>query len=119
MKTFGVILLALLVGFVGYQYAYPKLEDWAQLSKVNETTVAVRTEQPKRVSHFEIPVSKPEEPEPPKKEEPKPEPKPEVKPEPVPVVVAEPPKKEPNPDEFQPPVFPPIEDVVKNWKEIP
>lgn len=116
MKAFGILLLALLVGFVGYQYAYPKLDDWAQFKTLTEKAVVVQPEQPKRIANFEIPVTKPvvDEPkiEPRKMEEPK-------KAEPAPVVMAEPPKKEPNPDEFQPPVFPPIEDVVKGWKEIP
>ena len=121
MKALGLILLALIVGFVGYQFAYPKLDDWAQFPKY--------VEKPAVDPNY---VAKKEEPPKPKKEEPKvaetpmPEPpKPEPKPEePKPAVAMTPDlgkeaKKEPKPDEFTPPDFPPIEQVVKNWGEIP
>jgi hypothetical protein len=117
MKTFGIILLALLVGFVGYQFAYPKLDDWAQFKTLTEKAVVAAPEEPKPVAKVVAPPAKPVMEEP--KAEPKMEPKPEPKPTPAPVVMAEPPKIEANPDEFQPPVFPPIEQVVKGWQEIP
>lgn len=118
MKAFGIILLALLVGVLGYQYAYPKLDERLNFASLIAAAVNPQPEQPKRISAIDIPAPVIETP---KIERPKEEPKPEPKPEPAPapVVMAEPPKKEPSPDEFQPPSYPPIEEVVKNWQQIP
>ncbi len=122
MKTFGIILLALLAGFVGYQFVYPKLEEWANFETLSEI---VPNQQPERqaqtpIDDFKNPDSRPVTEKPvitpevtPVMSEPGTTPKLE------PVVINEPPKKGTNPDEFQAPVFPPIEEVVKGWKEIP
>lgn len=120
MKTIGILLLALFVGFAGYQFVYPKLDEWAQFKTLTEKTLIPQPQPPAPVAQIEPPkasFNEPPKPEP-KMEEPKPEPKP-VEPKPEPVVMQEPPKKEPNPDEFQPPVFAPIEELTKGWKEIP
>ena len=51
MKSLGIILLALLTGFVGYQYAYPRLEpNRAQFKKLAERAVSPQPEQPKRIA---------------------------------------------------------------------
>lgn len=116
MKALGALLILVAVGFVAYEYAYPPLADMLGF------------ERPKPVFDAPKPVIVKVEPKPapPKVEEPKPEmPKiPEPMPTPPPAAMpkiadmgASVPKADA--DGFVPPTFPPIEDVVKNWMEIP
>lgn len=115
MKALGILLLLLGVGYVAFQYAYPPVADYFGLEKPKPQVVEVKqpelvvVERPK-------PVKVEPKPEPPKPEPPKPEPMPT----PPPMVAglgAE--VKKPDADGFLAPDFPPIEQVVKNWTEIP
>ncbi|MCE9519155.1 MAG: hypothetical protein K8R87_06360 [Verrucomicrobia bacterium] len=139
MKSFIiVILLALLAGIVGYDFAYPRLADWAKFETLSvKKPVEARLmpnpvpPPPAQSDKLPIPESKPVIDAPaietpviktpviePEMTPPAPSPKPES-PKPEPAKIVEAPKKVTHPDEFQPPVFPPIEEVVKGWKEIP
>ncbi len=127
MKALGIIILAAVVGFLGYQLAYPKIfdgyfpKDRTQFTETTTKSPVVETPKVAEVKKEEPqaePVAKPE---------PAPEPKPEPKPETPPAVVASADmggsaKKDEAPEDpnvFHPPVFPPLEEVVKGWKEIP
>ncbi|MFZ4764982.1 MAG: hypothetical protein ACOYMN_08505 [Roseimicrobium sp.] len=116
MKALGALILLVLVGYVGYQYAYPPLADFLALEKPKPPVIEI--EQPKLVVL----------------DKPKPEPVMEPKPEPPKPAMTEPtPVPPPMPqvadmgasvakldaDGFTPPTFQPIEDLVKNWTEIP
>ena len=119
MKAFGILLLALIVGFVGYQYAYPSLANSFDLHKkvekpievVKPTVVEVK---PKK----EAPTPKPKAEEP-AAMAPKPEPMPEAPKVAVAGGMGESIKVEPKEGEFVPPPFAPIEEVVKGWTDIP
>src|SRR5665213_2768978 len=90
MKALGIIVLAAVVGFLGYQVAYPKIFDQTFFPKDPTQFTETKTKSP-------------------------------VAPE-TPKVAAEVKKEEPkaeDPNVFHPPVFPPLEEVVKDWKEIP
>lgn len=113
MKPLIVIILAIAVGYVSYEYVYPPFADAMKFTKhvpkaEPKKEVAVVVEKPK-------PVVK-EEPKP----EPPPEPKPEMKPEePKPEMpkAPEPPPVDPN--AFVAPVYPPAEELTKNWTAVP
>lgn len=115
MKALGILILLLGVGFVGFQYAYPPVADYFGLEKPKPQTVEVK--QPELVVvEPPKPMKVEPKPEPPKPEPPKPEPMPT----PPPMTAglgAE--VKKPDADGFLAPDFPPIEQVVKNWSEIP
>ncbi len=114
MKGILVLILAAAVGYVAYQHVYPIVSEALKFEK----------HQPKPV---EVAVVAPAPPKPEVKvEAPKPAPEPEMKPEPKPApampAIPEPPKPEPpkpKEGEFVAPVFPPIEEAVKNWTAIP
>lgn len=116
MKGILVLILAAAVGYVAYQHVYPIVSEALKFEK----------HQPKPV---EVAVVTPPPPKPEVKVEapkPAPEPMPEMKPEPKPApampAIPEPPKPEPvkpKEGEFVAPVFPPIEEAVKNWTAIP
>lgn len=113
MKPAGILFIALAVGFIAYQFVYPQLAGMLGLEKP-QPIVAV-------IEEIIAPVVPPR--------------APVVAPKPV-VVVPEPVKMEPVPlptpmtgpgemvkvadaDGFMPPDFPPLEEVVKGWMEIP
>ncbi len=114
MKGILVLILAAAVGYVAYQHVYPIVSEALKFEK----------HQPKPV---EVAVVAPAPPKPEVKvAAPKPAPEPEMKPEPKPApsmpAIPEPPKPEPvkpKEGEFVAPVFPPIEEAVKNWTAIP
>jgi hypothetical protein len=124
MKALGIVLLAAVIGFLGYQVAYPKIFDPTFFPKDPTQFTETKTKAPPVVETPKVAEVKKEEP---KSEEPmaKPEPKPEPKAEtPAPAMAAagEGVKKEEAPEDpnvFHPPVFPPLDQVVKDWKEIP
>jgi hypothetical protein len=115
MKALGILLVLIGAGFVAFKYAYPPVADYFGLEKPKP--VMVEVEGPKLVV-----VEPPK----PKKTEPKPEPpKPEA---PAPPPMPTPPPmtadlgasvKKPDADGFIAPDFPEMEEVVKNWAEIP
>ncbi len=116
MKGILVLILAAAVGYVAYQHVYPIVSEALKFEKhqPKPVEVAVAAPQPKKP---EVKVEAPK---------PAPEPKPEMKPEPKPAptmpMIPEPPKPEPakpKEGEFVAPVFPPIEEAVKNWAAIP
>jgi hypothetical protein len=119
MKTLFALIILVAVGYVGFQYAYPPLMDMIGLEKAKP----VELEIPQPV------IVNVEPPPPPKTEEPKapemakaPEPMPQAPGPPLPTAAtsgmgASVPAADA--DGFLPPTFPPIEDVVKNWMEIP
>jgi hypothetical protein len=116
MKALGALLILVAVGYVSYQYAYPPIMDMLGIEKAKPVVVDI----PQPV------IVNVEPPPPPKKKEPKPAPKP-PEPAPQPTPAAMPPVATTmgasvpvaDADGFIPPTFPPIEDVVKNWMEIP
>lgn len=120
MKALGILFLALIVGFVGYKYAYPSLAASFDLQKKVEKPIEVV-----KPTVVEVTPKKPTEAPKPKVEEPAPvmPPKPEPMPEAPKVAVTggmgEAVKTEPKEGEFVPPTFPPIEEIVKNWTDIP
>lgn len=123
MKALGILLLAVLVGTLGYTVAYPKIFDPAFFPKDRTNFTETKTAQPETPKVAAVTPKEEPKPEPKPEPEMKPEPKPEPKPE-LPTVAAAPgmgeaTKKEEDPNEFHPPVFPPLEQVVKDWKEIP
>ncbi|MEZ0275407.1 MAG: hypothetical protein ACAH88_10925 [Roseimicrobium sp.] len=115
MKAFGLLLLLVAVGAVSYFYAYEPIVGFIGLEKPKVESVA---ETQPTIVKVEEPPPAPPKVEAPKPEPPKPEPMP--TPPPMPVVLA-PMDTTPKPDAdgFTPPVFQPIEDVVKGWMEIP
>jgi hypothetical protein len=119
MKALGILLLALVVGFVGYNYAYPSLATSFDLKKHVEAVI-----EPAKPTVVEVkPKPKPAEETKPKTDEapmaPKPEPMPEAPMVAVTGGMGEAIKVEPKEGEFVPPTFPAIEEVVKGWLEIP
>ena len=129
MKALGLVLLALFVGFCGYQWAYPKLDDWAQFANYHQKPAATDGVDPSKAvasssvtdklkkSKTEAEMMQEVKPEPPK-------PEPEM-PKPEPVKVAEvkkrvePEKPKSYLDGFVAPVIPPLEQLTKNWTVIP
>ncbi len=114
MKPLIVIILAIAVGYVSYEYVYPPLADAMKFTK----------HVPKPETKQEIvvaPVPQPVKKEPKVvMEAPKPEPKPEMKPEePKPEMpkVAEAPPVDPN--AFVAPVYPPVNELTQNWAVVP
>ncbi len=121
MKALGIIILALIVGFAGYNFAYPKLSEALELASfapkpaVKEVVVAkvepvrklVKSEPaPEAAKPAEVAMAKPE----PMAE--------------APMVattggMGDAVKVEAKEGEFVPPTFAPIEDLVKNWTAIP
>ncbi len=123
MKALGILLLAVLVGALGYQVAYPKIFDPSFFPKDRTQFTETKTAQPPAQVAAVTPKEEPKAEPKPEPEMAKPEPKPEPKPE-LPAVAAAPgmgeaTKKEEDPNEFHPPQFPALDDVVKGWKEIP
>jgi len=128
MKAFGILLLALVVGGLGYQVAYPKFFGEGFFPKERTEFTETKTKQPEQPKPAEAPKKEEAKPEVAMAEtKPEPKPEPETKPEPKPEMptiaaaggMGEAVKKEENPNEFHPPVFPPLDEVVKGWKEIP
>ncbi|WP_395719258.1 hypothetical protein [Prosthecobacter sp.] len=116
MKPLIVIILAIAVGYVSYEYVYPPFADAMKFTK----HVPKKVEPKKEV--VVAPPPKPVVKEEPKvvMEAPKPEPKPEMKPEePKPEMpkLPEPPPVDPN--AFVAPVFPPVEELTQNWAAVP
>lgn len=117
MKALGALILLVLVGYVGYQYAYQPIADFIGLEKPKPPVLEIPQPVIVKVEPPPPPPVKMEEPTPvmPKPPEPKPEPPP------MPKIAegmgASVPK--PDSDGFMPPTFPPLEEVVKNWTEIP
>jgi hypothetical protein len=116
MKGILVLILAAAVGYVAYQHVYPILSEALKFEKhqPKPSEIAVVTPAPPKP---EVKIAAPK---------PAPEPVPEMKPEPKPapamVAAPEAPKPEapkPKEGEFVAPVFPPIEEAVKNWTAIP
>lgn len=115
MKPAGILLIALMVGFIAYQFVYPPLASMLGLEKpkslfaiVEEVVVAPVPPPPAPVV---VPAPVAPTPEPPKME-----------PVPVPIVMNKglgEMVKVADADGFMPPEFPPLEDVVKGWMEIP
>ncbi|HSJ00875.1 MAG TPA: hypothetical protein VK956_00425 [Verrucomicrobium sp.] len=113
MKALGILIILLGVGFVAFQYGYAPVADYFGLEKPKPQVVEVK--QPEVVK-VEAPKVKTEPvPEPPKPEMPKPEPV--MTPPPVADLGAS--IKKPDADGFLAPDFPPLEQVVKNWSDIP
>ncbi|WP_395747474.1 hypothetical protein [Prosthecobacter sp.] len=116
MKPLIVIILAIAVGYISYEYVYPPLADAMKFTKH-----VPKVEEPKQ-EIVVAPVPKPA-PKPAPKvvvAEPKPEPKPEMKPEePKPEMpkAPEPPPVDPN--AFVAPVFPPVDELTQNWAAVP
>lgn len=112
MKPLIVIILAVAVGYVAYEYVYPPFAEAMKFTKhvapaPKKKEVVVVAPKPKPVV----------------KEEPKPEPVPEMKPEPKPEPKPEMPKlpepPPPDPNAFIAPVFPSVDEVTKNWTAVP
>lgn len=125
MKAFVIIFLSVLVAIVGYQYAYPKLDDMFDFQKMvvikrdsvanNEQPIIAKTYEPDRPSIPRGSVTDT----PPMPVRPKRIESPSVPSVPTTVGPGEMAKQEVGPDDFLPPTFPPLEEVVKEWKEIP
>jgi len=112
MKPLIVIILAVAVGYVAYEYVYPPFAEAMKFTK----------HVPPAPKKKEVVVVAPK-PKPVVKEEPKPEPVPEMKPEPVLEPKPEMPKlpepPPPDPNAFVAPVFPSVEEVTQNWAAVP
>lgn len=117
MKALGALILLVLVGYVGYQYAYQPIADFIGLEKPKPPVLEIPQPVIVKVEPPPPPPVKMEEPTPvmPKPPEPKPEPPP------MPKIAEGMGASVPKPDDdgFMPPTFPPLEEVVKNWTEIP
>ncbi|MCB1277648.1 hypothetical protein [Prosthecobacter sp.] len=114
MKPLIVIILAIAVGYVSYEYVYPPFADAMKFTK------HVPKPEPKK----EVVVAPPPKPvvkeEPKIVMEPKPEPKPEMKPEePKPEMPKAPEPPPPDPNAFVAPVFPPVDELTQNWAAVP
>lgn len=113
MKGILVLILAAVIGYVSYQYAYPILAGYVKFEKQKKPVAVV--EAPKPVVKKEIVVVEAPKP---AMEAPKPEPKPVMeapKPEPMP----EAPKPVVDPNAFVAPTLKTIEEVTQNWTAIP
>ncbi|MDZ4404647.1 hypothetical protein [Prosthecobacter sp.] len=113
MKPLIVIILAIAVGYVSYEYVYPPFSEAMKFTK------HVPKVEPKKEIAV-VPAPKPVvKPEPVVVIAPKPEPKPEMKPEPKPEMpkIPEPPPVDPN--AFVAPVFPPVDELTQNWAAVP
>lgn len=115
MKPLIVIILAIAVGYISYEYVYPPLADAMKFTKH-----VPKKEEPKK-EVVVAPVPKPKKPEPKVvMEEPKPEPKPEMKPEePKPEMPKAPEPAPVDPNAFVAPVFPPVDELTQNWAVVP
>lgn len=114
MKALIVIILAVAVGYVAYEYVYPPFAEAMKFTR------HVPPPPPKKEVAV-APVPKPV-----VKEEPKPEPKPEPKvvmeapkPEPKPEMPKLPEPPPPDPNAFVAPTFPPVEELTQNWAAVP
>jgi hypothetical protein len=113
MKPLIVIILAIAVGYVSYEYVYPPLADAMKFTKHVPPP-------PKKKEVAVVPVPKPVVKEEPKVVmEPKPEPKPEMAPEPKPEMPKAPEPPPPDPNAFVAPVFPPVDELTQNWAAVP
>ncbi len=114
MKALIVIILAAAVGYVSYEYIYPPFADAMKFTK------HVPKVEPKKEVAV-VPVPKPVVKEEPKvvMAEPKPEPKPEMAPEPKPEMPKVPEPVAVDPNAFVAPVFPPVDEITKNWAVVP
>jgi hypothetical protein len=111
MKALLVLVLAIAVGYVAYNFAYTPVMD----------ALGIDRQRPQPKQEVAVVVPKPE-PKPEPKSEPKPEPMPEPKPEMKPEPAPPPPPPEPakpKEGEFVPPTFDPVEVVTANWTAIP
>jgi hypothetical protein len=115
MKGILVLILAAAIGYVAYQHVYPIVSEALKFERYQPKPAEIAVTAP--VTKQEVKIAAPR---------PAPEPVPEMKPEPKPApampTMPEPPKPEPpkpKEGEFVAPVFPPIEEVVKNWAAIP
>jgi len=116
MKALVALLILVAVGYVGYQHAYQPIMDMLGLEKAKPVVVDVP--QPVIVNVEPPPAPPKKEPKPaPKPPEPAPQPAPAAMPAVAATMGASVPTADA--DGFIPPTFPPIEDVVKNWMEIP
>lgn len=115
MKPAGILLIALAVGFIAYQFVYPPLAGMLGLEKPKPVVavveeVVVAPVAPPPVAPVAPPPVAPA-PEPPKME-----------PVPIPIPMDKglgEGVKVADADGFMPPEFPPLEEVVKGWMEIP
>lgn len=114
MKALIVIILAAAVGYVSYEYIYPPFADAMKFTK------HVPKVEPKKEVAV-VPIPKPVVKEEPKvvMAEPKPEPKPEMAPEPKPEMPKVPEPVAVDPNAFVAPVFPPVDEITKNWAVVP
>jgi hypothetical protein len=113
MKPLIVIILAIAVGYVSYEYVYPPLADAMKFTKHVPPP-------PKKKEVAVVPVPKPVVKEEPKVVmEPKPEPKPEMAPEPKPEMPKAPEPPPPDPNAFVAPVFLPVDEITQNWAAVP
>ncbi len=119
MKAFGILILLVVVGFSGYQFAYQPIADYMGLKPdpvaVVEDIKPEVIEKPVEPAPVMPEVVKVEPPPAPPPMAPAPEPPP-APPMPAPPVVSAP---MPDADGFIPPTFPTIEEAVKGWAEIP
>lgn len=114
MKPLIVIILAIAVGYVAYEYVYPPFAEAMKFTK------HVPPPEPKKEVVAVVPAPKPEvKVAPVPKPEPKPEPKMEPKPEPKPEMAQAPEPPPVDPNAFVPPVFPPVEELTQNWAAVP
>ncbi len=125
MKAFGIIFLSVIVAIAGYEYAYPKLDekfDFKNMIVVKHDPVDA-TEQPSMAKNDEpASLSKPRRSVTdslPMPESAKHEDTPSTPSFPKAVGSGELAKKDASSEDFLPPTFPPLEEVVKGWKEIP
>jgi hypothetical protein len=117
MKALGALLVLVAVGYVAYQYAYQPIADMLGLEKPKAPAVEIEPPQVVAVEPAPAPPTTPEPPPMPKLPEPAPAPPPMTMPTiPEPTTPAAPVA---DADGFVPPTFQPIEDLVKNWTEIP
>jgi len=107
MKNILVFIIAVALGYLSYQFAYPILTGFVKFEKHKKPEIVVAPA-PKPVKKKIVAVVEPPKP---VMEQPKPEPKP----------VMVPPKPEPvvDPNAFIAPVIPSIEDATKNWTALP
>lgn len=111
MKPIIVIILAIAVGYAGYEYAYPVFADMMKFTRHED-----KVEEPKKEVVAVVPAPKRE-----VKVEPAPMPAPEPKPEPAapkmdtpkaPVVAVD-------PNAFVPPTYPSAQELTQNWTVVP
>ncbi len=114
MKPAGILFIALAVGFIAYQFVYPPLAGMLGLERPKPLFAVV---EPVAVA----PTPPPPAPVAPTRVVPTPEP-PKMEPVPIPIAMDKglgEVVKVADADGFMPPEFPPLEEVVKGWMEIP